>query len=162
MQLSSLPGLQCALPGSLRAPNVLNDHTLRAKLPEICHASTAVGQEVFRAQASEQGASSSHALTFLPTPTDVVSHYPQRLPLCLFAQGPYLCPQAKLLEHNVRFGDPECQCLMTRLQSDLLPLLLAASDPQGVRGSGLLGMLHGTASLHRGAAAHKMACWRLH
>ena len=39
--------------------------------------------------------------------------------------------QAKLLEHNVRFGDPECQCLMTRLQSDLLPLLLAASNPRG-------------------------------
>ena len=34
--------------------------------------------------------------------------------------------QAKLLEHNVRFGDPECQNLMLRLQSDLLELLLAA------------------------------------
>ena len=36
--------------------------------------------------------------------------------------------QAKLLEHNVRFGDPECQGLMLRLQSDLLELLLAACD----------------------------------
>ncbi len=34
--------------------------------------------------------------------------------------------QAKLLEHNVRFGDPECQCLMLRLQSDLLEILMAA------------------------------------
>lgn len=34
--------------------------------------------------------------------------------------------KAMLLEHNVRFGDPECQCLMTRLDSDLLPVLLAA------------------------------------
>lgn len=34
--------------------------------------------------------------------------------------------QAMLLEHNVRFGDPECQCLMSRLESDLLLLLLAA------------------------------------
>ena len=36
--------------------------------------------------------------------------------------------QARLLEHNVRFGDPECQCLMVRLQSDLLGVLLAAAD----------------------------------
>ncbi len=34
----------------------------------------------------------------------------------------------KLLEFNVRFGDPECQVLMARLKSDLLPLLLAAAD----------------------------------
>lgn len=38
--------------------------------------------------------------------------------------------QAKLLEHNVRFGDPECQCLMRRLESDLLEMLLAASEGQ--------------------------------
>jgi len=35
--------------------------------------------------------------------------------------------QAKLLEHNVRFGDPECQCLMMRLESDLLAALLDAA-----------------------------------
>jgi phosphoribosylamine---glycine ligase len=34
----------------------------------------------------------------------------------------------KLIEFNVRFGDPECQALMLRLQSDLLPALLAACD----------------------------------
>ncbi len=34
--------------------------------------------------------------------------------------------KAKLLEHNVRFGDPECQSLMVRLQSDLLETLQAA------------------------------------
>ena len=34
----------------------------------------------------------------------------------------------KLLEYNVRFGDPECQVLMMRLKSDLLPALLAARD----------------------------------
>lgn len=33
----------------------------------------------------------------------------------------------KLIEYNVRFGDPECQVLMMRLQSDLLPILLAAA-----------------------------------
>src|SRR4051794_32015343 len=34
----------------------------------------------------------------------------------------------KLLEYNVRFGDPECQALLMRLKSDLLPALLAARD----------------------------------
>ncbi|XP_020673138.2 phosphoribosylamine--glycine ligase [Dendrobium catenatum] len=33
----------------------------------------------------------------------------------------------KLIEYNVRFGDPECQVLMMRLESDLAQLLLAAS-----------------------------------
>ena len=35
---------------------------------------------------------------------------------------------ARLLEHNVRFGDPECQVLMMRLESDLLEVLLAACE----------------------------------
>ena len=34
----------------------------------------------------------------------------------------------KLLEYNTRFGDPECQVLMVRLKSDILPVLLAARD----------------------------------
>jgi phosphoribosylamine--glycine ligase len=34
---------------------------------------------------------------------------------------------AKLIEFNVRFGDPECQILMLRLEDDLLPLLLAVA-----------------------------------
>jgi phosphoribosylamine--glycine ligase len=34
----------------------------------------------------------------------------------------------KLIEYNVRFGDPECQVLMMRLKDDLLTLLLAAVD----------------------------------
>ena len=42
--------------------------------------------------------------------------------LMITAEGP------QLLEYNVRFGDPECQVLMPRLKSDLLALLLAASD----------------------------------
>ncbi|MEN9896024.1 MAG: hypothetical protein RIR97_1876, partial [Pseudomonadota bacterium] len=39
--------------------------------------------------------------------------------LMITARGP------ELIEYNVRFGDPECQVLMMRLESDLLPLLLA-------------------------------------
>jgi phosphoribosylamine--glycine ligase len=42
--------------------------------------------------------------------------------LMITAEGP------KLIEYNVRFGDPECQVLMLRLMSDLVPALLAASD----------------------------------
>jgi phosphoribosylamine---glycine ligase len=42
--------------------------------------------------------------------------------LMLTKEGP------KLIEYNCRFGDPECQVLMLRLKSDLLPALLAACD----------------------------------
>ena len=34
----------------------------------------------------------------------------------------------RLLEYNVRFGDPECQVLLTRLMSDVLPALIASAD----------------------------------
>ena len=34
----------------------------------------------------------------------------------------------KLIEYNVRFGDPECQPIMMRLDSDILELMLAAID----------------------------------
>ena len=42
--------------------------------------------------------------------------------LMLTAEG------AKLIEFNVRYGDPECQALLPRLMSDLLPALQAAYD----------------------------------
>src|SRR3954466_15389323 len=44
--------------------------------------------------------------------------------LMITQQGP------KLIEYNVRFGDPECQVLMLRLMSDLVPALIAARDGQ--------------------------------
>ena len=34
----------------------------------------------------------------------------------------------KLIEYNVRFGDPECQPMMARLKSDALEILLACAD----------------------------------
>jgi phosphoribosylamine---glycine ligase len=42
--------------------------------------------------------------------------------LMLTAEGP------KLVEYNVRFGDPECQVLMMRLESDLAELMLATAS----------------------------------
>jgi phosphoribosylamine---glycine ligase len=42
--------------------------------------------------------------------------------LMITAEGP------KLIEYNVRFGDPECQVLVLRLMSDLVPALLASRD----------------------------------
>ena len=36
----------------------------------------------------------------------------------------------QLIEYNVRFGDPECQPLLMRLRSDLLPALIATADGQ--------------------------------
>ena len=36
----------------------------------------------------------------------------------------------KLVEYNARFGDPECQVLMLRMMSDVLPALIACADGQ--------------------------------
>ena len=36
--------------------------------------------------------------------------------------------RATLLEHNIRFGDPECQALMMRMKGDLAEILLAAAQ----------------------------------
>ena len=41
----------------------------------------------------------------------------------------------KVLEFNVRFGDPETQAILPRLRSDLADLLLAAWEPGGLRGA---------------------------
>jgi phosphoribosylamine--glycine ligase len=46
--------------------------------------------------------------------------------LMLTAAGP------RVLEYNVRFGDPECQVLMLRLAEDLLPLCRAVAEGRGL------------------------------
>ncbi len=46
----------------------------------------------------------------------------------LFAGLMLTADGVKLIEFNVRFGDPECQVLLPRLKSDLLPALLAACE----------------------------------
>ena len=43
----------------------------------------------------------------------------------------------KVLEFNTRFGDPETQVVLPRLRSDLLALLLAATEPGGLEGAAL-------------------------
>ncbi len=51
--------------------------------------------------------------------------------LMLTAAGP------RVLEFNVRFGDPETQAVLPRLRSDLLDLLHAATEPGGLAGAQL-------------------------
>lgn len=65
--------------------------------------------------------------------------------LILTEEGP------KLIEYNCRFGDPECQVLMLRLKSDLVPLLLACCD-------GTLDRM--TAEWHDDAALTVVVCAR--
>ncbi|MDX6697837.1 MAG: phosphoribosylamine---glycine ligase [Solirubrobacteraceae bacterium] len=48
--------------------------------------------------------------------------------LMLTAEGP------RVLEYNVRFGDPETQAVLPRLRSDLLEVLLRATRPGGLAG----------------------------
>jgi phosphoribosylamine--glycine ligase len=51
--------------------------------------------------------------------------------LMLTADGP------KVIEFNVRFGDPETQVVLPRLKSDLLELMLRAVEPGGLAGAEL-------------------------
>ena len=46
--------------------------------------------------------------------------------LMLTREGP------RVVEFNCRFGDPECQAILPRLQRDLLPLLVAVADGQSL------------------------------
>src|SRR3954454_17426564 len=51
--------------------------------------------------------------------------------MMLTAEGP------RVLEFNVRFGDPETQAVLPRLRSDLIDLLQRAATPEGLRGADL-------------------------
>ena len=50
--------------------------------------------------------------------------------LMLTADGP------KLIEYNVRFGDPECEAIMPRIEGDFAELLMAVAHRRAVRGAG--------------------------
>ena len=80
--------------------------------------------------------------------------------LMLTADGP------KLLEYNVRFGDPECQALCVRLMSDLLPALMiwigrSIAEPapegyvytEGAKATAMAGNIFAVAALVLGLAA---------
>jgi phosphoribosylamine--glycine ligase len=45
----------------------------------------------------------------------------------LFCEAMITAEGPKLIEFNVRFGDPECQVLMLRMKNDLVPYLVAAA-----------------------------------
>jgi len=51
--------------------------------------------------------------------------------LMMTADGP------KVLEYNTRFGDPETQAVLPRLETDLLELFLKAAEPGGLEGAGI-------------------------
>ncbi len=51
----------------------------------------------------------------------------------LFAGLMLTADGAKVIEFNARWGDPEAQCLLPRLRSDLLPALVAACDGELAR-----------------------------
>ncbi|MDA1259634.1 MAG: phosphoribosylamine--glycine ligase [Planctomycetota bacterium] len=63
---------------------------------------------------------------FLPT-VHGLNHEGHRFQGVLFAGLKLTAGGPKVLEYNVRFGDPECQVLMMRLRSDLLPYLYACA-----------------------------------
>lgn len=137
--------------GSAGARVVIEEfmHGEEASLFAICDGKTAVlfgaAQDHKRAYDGDEGPNTGGMGTYSPPPvlTDALIEQAWRelvVPTIegMAAEGcPYvgvlyaglmLTPQGpKLVEYNARFGDPECQTLMLRLESDLVPLLLAAA-----------------------------------
>jgi phosphoribosylamine--glycine ligase len=56
---------------------------------------------------------------------------------CLYAGLIMTADGPRVIEFNVRFGDPETQAILPRLRSDLLELIEAAITPGGLRGAAL-------------------------
>jgi phosphoribosylamine--glycine ligase len=120
-----------------------------ASLFALCDGETSVlfggVQDAKRAFDGDQGPNTGGMGTFAPAPvlTDaVVEAARTRLIEPTFAgiaaegapyRGVIFCEMMvtaegpKLVEYNVRFGDPECQVLMLRLESDIVPYLLAVA-----------------------------------
>ncbi len=65
-------------------------------------------------------------VVFLPT-VHAMNHEGRRFQGVLFAGLKLTAGGPRVLEYNARFGDPECQVLMMRLSSDLLPYLHACA-----------------------------------
>ncbi|RAK57882.1 phosphoribosylamine--glycine ligase [Phenylobacterium deserti] len=116
----------------------------------LCDGKTAMlfgwAQDHKRAFDGEQGPNTGGMGTYSPAPVftpELVEQIRQRLVEPAFAGiaaegAPYrgvlfvelMATQhgPKLVEFNVRFGDPECQVLMLRLESDLVPYLQACAS----------------------------------
>lgn len=120
-----------------------------ASLFALCDGETAVflgaAQDHKRAFDGDKGPNTGGMGAYSPAPVvtdDIIAHAMAEIFLptvrgmkaegapfvgVLFA-GVMVTPEgSKLIEFNTRFGDPECQTLMRRLDSDLAPVLLAAA-----------------------------------
>ena len=137
--------------GSAGARVVIEEfmHGEEASLFAVCDGKTAVlfgaAQDHKRAYEGDEGPNTGGMGTYSPPPVltqDLIDQAWRELILPtvegMAAEGhPYvgvlyaglmLTPTGpKLVEYNARFGDPECQTLMLRLQSDIVPILLAAA-----------------------------------
>lgn len=137
--------------GSAGARVVIEEfmHGEEASLFAVCDGKTAVlfgaAQDHKRAYDGDEGPNTGGMGTYSPPPVltqDLIDQAWRELIVPtvegMAAEGnPYvgvlyaglmLTPTGpKLVEYNARFGDPECQTLMLRLESDIVPILLAAA-----------------------------------
>ncbi len=86
------------------------------------------GMGAFSPTAQVNETMAAHIMECIITPT-ITGMAAEGAPFCgvLFAGLMIDADGPKLIEFNVRFGDPECQVLMMRLQNDLAPLLRACA-----------------------------------
>jgi phosphoribosylamine--glycine ligase len=137
--------------GSAGARVVIEEfmHGEEASLFAVCDGETAIffgaAQDHKRAYDGDEGPNTGGMGTYSPPPvlTEALVEQAWRELIVPTVEGmaaegnPYvgvlyaglmLTPTGpKLVEYNARFGDPECQVLMLRLESDIVPTLLAAA-----------------------------------